>query len=150
MHLKESPLLRALDKFEDVVHHTLLIMLACVVLLATFELGWFIIRDVLTPPMFLLEIDEMLELFGQFMLVLVGLELMHSVKIYIEDREFHLESVLAMALIAIARKIITLDAKGLPEGAMLGIAAVVIALVVGYYLLQRSRREARLIARPNP
>ena len=45
---------------------------------------------------------------------------------------------------------ITLDAKGLPEGAMLGIAAVVIALVVGYYLLQRSRREARLIARPNP
>ena len=135
-------MLRALDKFEDFVHHTLLIMLACVVLLATFELGWFIIRDVLTPPMFLLEIDEMYEL--------VGLELMHSVKIYIEDREFHLESVLAMALIAIARKIITLDAKGLPEGAMLGIAAVVIALVVGYYLLQRSRREARLIARPNP
>jgi uncharacterized membrane protein (DUF373 family) len=142
--------LRALDKFEEIVHHVLLIMLACVVLLATFELGWFIVRDVFTPPMFLLEIDEMLELFGQFLLVLIGLELMHSVKVYIEDREFHLDSVLAVALIAIARKIITLDAKGLPEGAMLGVAAIVIALVVGYYLLQRSRREARLIDRPNP
>jgi uncharacterized membrane protein (DUF373 family) len=147
---KESPLLRALDKFEDFVHRTLLIMLACVVLLATFELGWFIIRDVLTPPMFLLEIAEMLELFGQFMLVLIGLELMHSVKIYIEDREFHLESVLAVALIAIARKIITLEPKELPEGSMLGIAAIVIALIAGYYLLQRTRREARLIARPPP
>jgi uncharacterized membrane protein (DUF373 family) len=99
---------------------------------------------------FSLEIDEMLELFGQFMLVLIGFELMHSLKICIEDGEFHLESVLAVALIAIARKIITLDAKALPEGTMLAIAAIVIALVVGYYLLQRSRREARLISRSPP
>jgi uncharacterized membrane protein (DUF373 family) len=99
---------------------------------------------------FSLEIDEMLELFEQFMLVLIGFELMHLLKICIEDWEFHLESVLAVALIAIARKIITLDAKALPEGTMLAIAAIVTALVVGYYLLQRTRREARLISRPPP
>jgi uncharacterized membrane protein (DUF373 family) len=113
-----------------------------VVLLATFELGWLIVKDALTPPLFLLEIDELLELFGQFLLVLIGLELIHSVKIYIEQREYHLEAVLAVALIAVARKIITLDAKALPEGTLLGIAAVVVALVLGYYVLQRSRREA--------
>jgi uncharacterized membrane protein (DUF373 family) len=117
-------------------------MLACVVLLATFELGWLIVRDALTPPLFLLEIDELLELFGQFLLVLIGLELIHSVKVYIEHREYHLEAVLAVALIAVARKIITLDAKELPEGTLLGIAAIVVALVLGYYLMQRSRREA--------
>jgi len=55
-----------------------------------------------------------------------------------------------VALIAIARKIITLEPKELPEGSMLGIAAIVIALIAGYYLLQRSRRGARLIARSNP
>ena len=135
-------MLRALDKFEDVVHHALLFMLACVVLLATFELGWLIVRDALTPPLFLLEIDELLELFGQFLLVLIGLELIHSVKVYIEHREYHLEAVLAVALIAVARKIITLDAKALPEGTLLGIAAIVVALVLGYYVMQRSRREA--------
>ena len=134
-------MLRARDKFEDVVHHTPLFMLARVVLLATFGLGWLIVREALTPTMFLLEIDEMLEPFGQFLVVLIGLELMHSVKIYIEDREFHLESVLAVALIAIACKIITLEAKALPEGTLPGIAAIVVALVVGYCLLQRSRRE---------
>ena len=117
-------------------------MLACVVLLATFELGWLIVRDALTPPLFLLEIDELLELFGQFLLVLIGLELIHSVKVYIEHREYHLEAVLAVALIAVARKIITLEAKELPEGTLLGIAAIVVALVLGYYLMQRSRREA--------
>jgi uncharacterized membrane protein (DUF373 family) len=135
-------LLRALEKFEDFVTYTLLVMLACVVLLATYELGWLIVKDALTPPVFLLEIDEILELFGQFLLVLIGLELMHSVKIYIEDREFHLDAVVAVALIAVARKIITLDAKALPDGTMIGIAATVLALVIGYYMLQRSRREA--------
>ncbi len=54
------------------------------VLLATFELGWLIARDALTPPPFLLEIDESLELFGPFLLVLIGLELIHSVKVCIE------------------------------------------------------------------
>ena len=139
---KEQALLRALDKFEDVVHRALLFMLACVVLLATFELGWLIVRDALTPPLFLLEIDELLELFGQFLLVLIGLELIHSVKVYIEHREYHLEAVLTVALIAVARKIITLEAKALPGGTLLGIAAIVVALVAGYYVLQRSRREA--------
>jgi uncharacterized membrane protein (DUF373 family) len=135
-------MLRALDKLEDVVRHTPLFILARVVMLATFGLGWLIVRDALTPTMFLLEIDEMLEPFGQFLVVLIGLELMHSVKICIEDREFHLESVLAVALIAITCKIITLQAKALPEGTLPGIAAIVVALVVGYCLLQRSRREA--------
>jgi uncharacterized membrane protein (DUF373 family) len=135
-------LLRALEKFEDFVTYSLLVMLACVVLLATYELGWLIVKDALTPPVFLLEIDEILELFGQFLLVLIGLELIHSVKIYIEDREFHLDAVVAVALIAVARKVITLDAKALPEGTLIGIAATILALVIGYYMLQRSRREA--------
>lgn len=143
-------MLRALEKFEDLVHRTLLFMLACVVLLATFELGWLIVKDALTPPLFLLEIDELLELFGQFLLVLIGLELIHSVKVYIEHREYHLEAVLAVALIAVARKIITLEAKALPEGTLLGIAAIVVALVLGYYLLQRSRREARHASAQSP
>lgn len=133
-------MLRARDKFEDVVHHTPLFMLARVVLLATFGLGWLIVREALTPTMFLLEIDEMREPFGQFLVVLIGLELIHSVQVYIEQREYHLEAILAVALIAVARKIITLDAKALPEGTLLGIA-LVMALVIGYYLLQRSRRE---------
>ena len=116
-------------------------MLARVVLLATFGLGWLIVREALTPTMFLLEIDEMREPFGQFLVVLIGLELIHSVQVYIEQREYHLEAILAVALIAVARKIITLDAKALPEGTLRGIAALVMALVIGYYLLQRSRRE---------
>ena len=118
-------------------------MMAVVVVLATAEVIWVIIKDVLTPPAFLLDIEELLDLFGLFLLVLIGLELLHSVKIYIEQREIHVESVLSVALIAVARKIIILDPKDQTETILLGIAALVFALVLGYYIVRRSLREDR-------
>lgn len=45
---------------------------------------------------------------------------------------------LSVALIAVARKIIILDPKDQTEGILLGIAALVLALGVGYYVVRRS------------
>ena len=131
-----------LDKFERAITHTLLVLMAGVVLLATIELAWILVKDVLTPPYILLEVHELLELFGLFLLVLIGIELLHSVKTYIVRREFHLETVLTVAMIAVARKIIVLEPKELQEGTLLGMAALVIALSLGYYVMRRSRRES--------
>jgi uncharacterized membrane protein (DUF373 family) len=130
-----------LEQFEKIISRVLLLMMAAVVLLTTFELGWFLVKDVLTPPLFLLEIGEILELFGMFLLVLIGIELMHSVKVYIKRREVHLEAMLVVALVAVARKIIVLEPKELAPEAVLGIAALVLALTSGYYLLRRAGRE---------
>ena len=132
-----------LESFERIITRILLVLMAIVVVLATVEVIWIIIKDVLSPPALLLDIDELLDLFGLFLLVLIGLELLHSVKIYIEQREIHVESVLSVALIAVARKIIILDPKDQSEGTLLGIAAMVLALVLGYYVIRRSHREDR-------
>ena len=133
-------MLRYLDKFEKVITRVLLALMMCVVLLATIELAWILVKDVLTPPVFLLEIHELLELFGLFLLVLIGIELLHSVKTYIVRREFHIETVLTVAMVAVARKIIVMEPKELPFGALLGIAALVLALAIGYYVMRRSRQ----------
>ena len=45
-----------LKKFERIVVLALIGMMMLVVLLATVELGWIIVKDIITPPMFLLEI----------------------------------------------------------------------------------------------
>jgi uncharacterized membrane protein (DUF373 family) len=140
-------LLPYLDRFERIITRALLVMMAAVVLLATVELGWILGKDVLSPPLLLLEIDELLEIFGQFLLVLIGIELLHSTKVYSERREIHLEAVLIVALIAVARKIIVLDPKDVPEGALLGIAAIAAALTLAYYLVRRTRCEK---GDPNP
>ena len=141
MKYEKHPLLRYLEKFERIVNWSLLVLMAGVVLLATVELAWILVKDVLTPPVFLLEIHELLELFSLFLLVLIGIELLHSVKTFILRREIHLESVLTVAMIAVARKIIVLEPKEWPEGTLLGLAALVLALSISYYVMHRSRRE---------
>jgi len=56
-------------------------------------------------------------------------------------RVIHLEAVFIVALIAVARKVIVLEPKELPEGTLMGIAAITLALALSYYLVRRSHRE---------
>ncbi len=47
----------------------------------------------------------------------------------------HVKIVLATAFIAIARKVIILDAKETPPEVMYGVAALVLAMSIGYFLV---------------
>lgn len=69
-----------LEKFERIVTHSLLVMMGGVVLLATIEVAWLLSKYVLSPPLFLPGLDELLGLFGQFLLVLIGIELLHMME----------------------------------------------------------------------
>jgi uncharacterized membrane protein (DUF373 family) len=84
--------------------------------------------------------DELLELFGFFMLVLIGLELLETIRAYYVEHSVHAEIVIKVAMIAIARKIIILDVKDLPSLTLIGTAAIVIALSAAYHRVQRARR----------
>ncbi|NLI30621.1 MAG: phosphate-starvation-inducible E-like protein, partial [Nitrospiraceae bacterium] len=68
-------MLERIKAFERIVTVCLTIMMAVVVLLAMIELGWLIIKDILSPPLLILEIEELLDIFGLFLLVLIGVEL---------------------------------------------------------------------------
>jgi hypothetical protein len=51
---------------------SLMLPMAVVHGLATLDLAWIVVQDVITPPMFVLEVSELLDIFGLFMLVLIG------------------------------------------------------------------------------
>jgi len=93
---------------------------------------------VITPPIILLEINELLDIFGLFLLVLLGIELISTLKTYLTENEIHAEVVFAVALIAIGRKVIILDVKEISSASLLGIAAIIISLSVGYFLVKRT------------
>ena len=132
-------MLELLKKFEKAVTAALVVMMAVVVLLATIELGWIIVKDIITPPVFLLEIDELLDIFGLFLLVLIGVELLETIKAYLKENVVHFEVVLTVAMIAIARKVITLDVKDLPAMTLMGIAAIIVALAAAQYFFRRTQ-----------
>jgi len=115
-----------------------MVMMVVTISLATIELGWLIIKDIISPPIILLEIDELLDIFGLFLLVLLGIELVSTLKTYLTENEIHVEVVFAVALIAIGRKVIILDVKEISSLSLLGIAAIIISLSVGYFLVKRA------------
>jgi len=132
-------MLNTIKKFEKIIIFAIVIMMAFVLFLSTLELGWVIVKDIISPPMFLLEINELLEIFGLVMLVLIGIELLETiVKTYQSPSIDHAQIVIAVAITAIARKVIIMDVKDLSGLMLLGIAAIIMALSVGYYLIKKN------------
>ena len=54
---------------------------------------------------------HLLEYFGYVLLVLIGVELLDTIRAYLQEHVVHVEIVLEVALIAVARKIIILELK---------------------------------------
>ena len=128
-----------LKKFERVIIKSLIAMMVIVVILATVELAWIIIKDIVTEPMFLLEIVELLEIFGFFLLILIGIELLETIKAYLIEGVVHVEIVLEVALIAIARKIIILDFAAYDGVKLFSLAALILTVAIGFFLVKHFR-----------
>ena len=123
-------------KFERVMMIVLIALMAMVVVVSIADLAWVLIKDIISPPLVLLDVDELLDVFGMFLLVLIGIELLESLKAYVREREIRAEIIILVALIALARKIITLDVKEVPSASLLGIAATILALGITYSLIR--------------
>jgi uncharacterized membrane protein (DUF373 family) len=129
-----------LRTFEHTIIRSLICMMACIIFIATIELLWLLIKDIVSPPIFFLEIEELLDIFGFFLLILIGIELLETIKAYLQDKVVHSEIVLEVALIAIARKVIILDFKQYNGTVILGIAALIVAISAAYYIVRRKLR----------
>ncbi|MEI7450431.1 MAG: phosphate-starvation-inducible PsiE family protein [Desulfomonile sp.] len=125
-------------KFEHMIVISLMLMMGLVVSLATLELGWILIKDIINPPRFLLEVEELLDLFGLFLLVLIGVELFETIQTYYMERVIRVEVVVSVAIIAISRKVIILDYKTLSSFTFLDVGGVILALAIAYYLIKKA------------
>jgi uncharacterized membrane protein (DUF373 family) len=134
-----------LKKFEKAMIQALMVMMAIVLGLATIDLGWLIIKDIIEPPYFLLSVAQLLDIFGLFMLVVIGIELLETImKTYITQGQPHYEVVLSVAIIAISRKVIILDLKEVDSLSLIGIASIIVSLTVGYFLMKRSQSQDKV------
>lgn len=138
---QNTPMFYYLRMFKQGVISALTVMMAFVLLLATIELAWIIVLDVISPPVLLLEIDELLEIFGLFMLVIIGIELLETImKTYLAEGVNHAEIVITVAIIAIARKVIILDVKEVSSMSLIGMGIIILALAVSYFLVRYTRK----------
>lgn len=81
----------------------------------------------------------MLEIFGYFLLVLIGVELLETLKAYVKKDAFHVRVVLEVALIAMARKVIIEEPNAVSSLTLFGIAALIRAPGVAFYFERQAR-----------
>jgi uncharacterized membrane protein (DUF373 family) len=129
-----------LTKAQKLVVLALALLLIIVVVLSTVHLGFLIGEEVWKPPKFLIPVNGLLEIFGYFLLVLIGVELLETLKAYVKKDVIHIRVVLEVALIAMARKVIVEEPNNVPSLTLLGIAALILALGVAFYFERQAQR----------
>ncbi len=82
--------------------------------------------------------------FAGVLLVMMGLELIETLKTYFSEHYIRIEVILIVAMIAVGRHIIQIDLEHMGGPALLGIAALMVALALSYFLVKRTHVQIRL------
>lgn len=135
--------MKLLDLFERIVVLTLMGFMMVAVFLATIEVGVILWQEMMKPPFLLLNVQEMMQVFGFILMVVIGLELLETIKAYLCKHEIHVEVVLLVALVAVARKVIILDYKTVTPDMMFAVAALVLSMSAGFYIVRRALAPGR-------
>lgn len=101
--------------------------------------------ELASPPHMIFKISGFMELFGAFLAVLIAIEIFVNITVYLRDEVFHAKIVVGTALMAIARKIIILDASDYSPIFILSIAALVLAVAIAYFLVSADEPQSRRI-----
>ena len=130
-----------LTKTQKIIAIVLGVLLIVVVALSTVDLGFLIAQDIWKPPRFLIPVQGLLEIFSFFLVILIGVELLETLKAYVKKDVIHVRLVLEVALIAIARKVIILEPNSVTALTLFGMAAIISALGVAFYFERKAHRE---------
>ncbi|MGR5142030.1 phosphate-starvation-inducible PsiE family protein [Photobacterium sp. DNB23_23_1] len=134
-------------KLQVVIHwsvRTLSLIMVFVIVMGVLDVAWILYQRLVSPPKYILTISDMLATFGAFMAVLIAIEIFINITIYLRENVIHVKIVMATALMAIARKVIIIDVEEMEVAYLYGIAAVVLSMSVGYWLIHQLPRKSHL------
>ena len=136
--------MKLFEKAEQFIALALLVLMGIVVASATAEVAYEVVMGLINPPGFFLGVSELFDIFGLFLMVLIGLELMTSIHMYLDDHKIHAEMMFLVALTAVTRKIVIMDTGKVEPMLMFGIGFLIIALAAGYYLIRKNRPDSAI------
>lgn len=137
-----DPLIRRLWNVVRISVKVLAVLMTLVIIWGIFDVVWVLYQRMTTPPLFLLNINDILATFGAFMAVLIAIEIFANIVIYLESEMIHLKLVISTALMAAARKVIVLDFSVNDYQEVLALGAVILALSLGYGLVCRTSKSS--------
>ncbi len=137
-------ILKIVEKAERIIIITLLFSLLLVIVYTTIVFLGLLFSGILSAIENSFSENNIMKhlhsIFGGFLSVLIGIELLHTIKMYLKEDVVHVEIVLLVALIGISRHVIDLDFEHMTPNTLYGIAALILALSAGYYLIKKGMR----------
>ncbi len=133
------------ERFEHLVALALTGLIAVVITVALWRLGNEVFRILVLDAFDPLDHAVFQTIFGMIMTLLIAMEFKHSI-LQVLERKAHIiqvKTVLLIALLALARKFIILDAKEMEAAKLAALALCVVALGIVYWLI-RERDESEM------
>jgi uncharacterized membrane protein (DUF373 family) len=130
-----------ITKAQAIIAGVLMVLLIIVIALSTVHLCVLLAQEMWKPPRFLIPVQDLLEVFGYFLLILIGVELLETLRGYVKKNVLHARVVLEVGMIAVARKVITTEPSAVSSATLFGIAALILALGVAFYLESQARNK---------
>ncbi|KUJ80282.1 hypothetical protein AWR36_014380 [Microbulbifer flavimaris] len=133
----EDPLIRILHGVIRNSVRLLAVLMVLVILWSVADVVYVIYERLAVEPLWLLDPNDLFDVFGAFMLVLIAIEIFINIRLYLGSNVIPIQLVLATALMAIARKVIVLDLADTEALYIFAIAAAVLALGVAYWMVAK-------------
>lgn len=138
---------RTISKFERITLWAMQLLLILSVATAAIVLFLIFAKDLIAETSKIETVSDLLpamqQSFAGILIVVLGLELLETLKTYFTERHVRVEVILVVAIIAIGRHVIKTDFEHTSGTVLLGLAALIVALVLGYFLVKRAQLPSR-------
>jgi uncharacterized membrane protein (DUF373 family) len=138
---------RILSNFELITIAAMQVLLIFAVATATIVLFLLFARNLIEEASKIETVADLLpamqQSFAGILIVVLGLELLETLKTYFTRHHVRVEIILVVAIIAIGRHVIKTDFEHTPGIVLLGLAALILALVLGYVLVKKSQAPSQ-------
>lgn len=138
-----DPLLKVLHRAIKFAIRILAVLMVLVIFWSIADVIYVLYTKLVSPPYFLLDVEDILQTFAAFMLVLIAVEIFINIRLYLGSNIIPVELVIATALMAVARKVIVLDLKAVSADQIIGLALVTLALGVSYWLVKQTNKRTQ-------
>jgi uncharacterized membrane protein (DUF373 family) len=144
-------MIEVVNKFEKMIYAVLMMLLMVVLIVTLLDLGYVLFDDLIIKTPMKLDTVNFTTVMGVFLLVLIGVELLDTIKAYFIENTIHVEIVVLLAIIAVARKVILLEPTQIVTFEygieLMGIGVIVVGLAASYYLIKKAGISVRLDAK---
>ena len=108
-----------------------------VVWLALADVIFHMYQEFQVSPVGLFNVEKLISTMGNFLVVLIAIEIFMNIIFYLKKDAIHVPLVIATALTAVSRKVIIFDYKVIDSIHFFGVASLIFALGFVYWLITK-------------